>query len=202
MKLRINLYADEFRPKRLWCSLPQLLLIWATVLLLILSCALYLQYRLRSQQQATQALELSFSTQQQEVERLNRLLEAHKPDASLAQQVAEHQSELETKQSLLDNLAGRNLLKSQGFALVLEELARIRSPEIALQRIQLQGERISLQGLTSRSQEVPAWLNRFAGTRGLSGRRFDELLMSRDSQGNLQFQLNSRTQDTVQEKRP
>ncbi len=202
MKLRINLYADEFRPKRLWCSLPQLLLIWATVLLLILSCALYLQYRLRSQQQATQALELSFTTQQQEVERLNRLLEAHKPDASLAQQVAEHQSELETKQSLLDNLAGRNLLKSQGFALVLEELARIRSPEIALQRIQLQGERISLQGLTSRSQEVPAWLNRFAGTRGLSGRRFDELLMSRDSQGNLQFQLNSRPQDTVQEKRP
>lgn len=202
MKLRINLYADEFRPKRLWCSLPQLLLIWATVLLLILSCALYLQYRLRSQQQATQALELSFTMQQQEVERLNRLLEAHKPDASLAQQVAEHQSELETKQSLLDNLAGRNLLKSQGFALVLEELARIRSPEIALQRIQLQGERISLQGLTSRSQEVPAWLNRFAGTRGLSGRRFDELLMSRDSQGNLQFQLNSRPQDTVQEKRP
>lgn len=72
MKLRINLYADEFRPKRLWCSLPQLLLIWATVLLLILSCALYLQYRLRSQQQATQALELSFTTQQQEVERLNQ----------------------------------------------------------------------------------------------------------------------------------
>lgn len=202
MKLRINLYADEFHPKRLWCSLPQLLLIWASVLLLILSCALYLQYRLRSQQQATQALELSFTTQQQEVERLNRQLEAHQPDASLAQQVAEHQSELETKQSLLDNLAGRNLLKSQGFALVLEELARIRSPEIALQRIQLQGERISLQGLTSRSQEVPAWLNRFAGTRGLSGRRFDELLMSRDSQGNLQFQLNSRPQDTVQEKRP
>ena len=202
MKLRINLYADEFRPKRLWCSLPQLLLIWVTVLLLILSCALYLQYRLRSQQQATQALELSFTTQQQEVERLNRLLEAHKPDASLAQQVAEHQSELETKQSLLDNLAGRNLLKSQGFALVLEELARIRSPEIALQRIQLQGERISLQGLTSRSQEVPAWLNRFAGTRGLSGRRFDELLMSRDSQGNLQFQLNSHPQDPVQEMRP
>lgn len=37
MKLRVNLYTDEFRPKRLWLTLPQMLLGWLGLLVLLLA---------------------------------------------------------------------------------------------------------------------------------------------------------------------
>ena len=202
MKLRINLYSDEFRPKRLYLALPQLVRCWVLMLLLLLGSGGYLQWRLDQQQQVIQSLALGVTNQQQETQRLSQELASRHPDMALQRKVTEFQSELEAKQALLDNLAGRQQLKSQGFAMVLGDLARLQGPGISLQRIQLQGEQISLQGIARRSQDVPAWVNRFAGTQGLSGRRFDELLMSRDGQGNLQFQLNSHPQDPVQEMRP
>ena len=36
MKHHINLYGAEFRPRRLWASLPQMALVWGGVLVLLL----------------------------------------------------------------------------------------------------------------------------------------------------------------------
>ncbi|MGL4204877.1 MAG: PilN domain-containing protein [Aeromonadaceae bacterium] len=190
MKLRINLYSDEFRPQKRYLALPQLLLYWLLAGLLLLGCGGYLQWLLAQQQQITEHLASSVTIQNQEAERLAQELAARRPDMALQRKVADARSDLEAKQALLDNLAGRQPLKSQGFAMVLEDLARLQGVGIALQRIQLKDERIFLQGMARRSQDVPAWVSQFNGTQALSGRRFDELLMSRDSSGHLVFQLN------------
>ncbi len=190
MKLRINLYSDEFRPKRIGFALPQLVQCWVLVLLLLIGCGGYLQWLLEHQQQVTQGLELGVANQRQEAERLTLELATRHPDTALQRQVTDTHAELEGKQALLDNLAGRQQLKSQGFARVLEDLARLHGNGISLQHIQLQGERISLQGVARRSQDVPAWVDQFTRTQTLSGRRFEQLLMSRDGGGNLLFQLN------------
>ena len=200
MKLRINLYSDEFRPKRLYLALPQLMRFWFLALLFLVGSGGYLQWLLDQQQQAILSLELAVTNQQQESERLSQELATRRPDMTLQRKVTESHAELEAKQALLDNLAGRQQLKSQGFAIVLEDLARLQGPGISLQHIQLQGEQISLQGMARRSQDVPAWVNQFTGTKALSGRRFDELLMSRDSRGDLVFQLNSHSPS--QERKP
>ena len=190
MKLRINLYSDEFHPKRLWLTLPQLVSCWGVALLLLVGCGSYLQWLQTQQLQVTQSLESVVSEQRQEAERLSRELLSRHPDQALQRKVSELRTELEAKQALLDNLAGRQRLKSQGFAMVLEDLARLHGSGISLQHIQVRGDDISLQGVARRSQDVPAWVNQFTDTKGLSGRSFEELLMSRDSSGNLLFQLN------------
>ena len=43
MKIRINLYGDEFRPRRQWATLPQMAGCWLLVLLLISGSALGLK---------------------------------------------------------------------------------------------------------------------------------------------------------------
>ena len=124
-------------------------------------------------------------------ERLQAEQARRQPDAVLSQQNKVLAHQLLIKQQLLSSLTAREMLKSSGFAVLLADLARIRSPGIALQHIQFDEGRIALSGLATSSQDVPAWVNRFAETEALSGKAFSELEISRDSAGQLSFRLSS-----------
>ena len=54
MKIRINLYAEEFRPRRQWATLPQMVLVWALCLLLLGASWLTVHWLLGRQQAANQ----------------------------------------------------------------------------------------------------------------------------------------------------
>ena len=98
---------------------------------------------------------------------------------------------MKVNQQLLASLAAREMLKSNGFAQLLADLARIGSQGIALQHIQFDEGRISLSGLARNSQDVPAWVSRFAETEALADKPFAELEIARDGEGGLAFQLRS-----------
>ena len=170
MKLRINLYAEEFRPRRQWATLPQMVLAWALCLLLLGASLLTVHWLLGRQQAANQQQELTLSALRLEGERLQAEQARRQPDAALSQQNKVLAHQLLIKQQLLSSLTAREMLKSSGFAVLLADLARIRSPGIALQHIQFDEGRIALSGLATSSQDVPAWVNRFAGTEALSGK--------------------------------
>ena len=191
MKIRINLYAEEFRPRRQWATLPQMVLVWALCLLLLGASLLTVHWLLGRQQAANQQQELTLSAVRLEGERLQAEQARRQPDAALSQQNKVLAHQLLIKQQLLSSLTAREMLKSSGFAVLLADLARIRSPGIALQHIQLDEGRIALSGFASSSQDVPAWVNRFAETEALSGKAFSELEISRDGAGQLSFQLSS-----------
>lgn len=191
MKLRINLYGDEFRPRKQWATLPQMAGCWLLVLLLIAGSVLGLKQLQAGQQAANQQQELALNALRQEGERLVAELARHKPDTELHRQNAQLQHQVQIKQLLLHSLAARAMLKSSGFAVLLNDLARIRSPGIALQHIQLDEGRVQLAGLAASSQDVPAWVNRFTEAESLTGKEFSELQISRDAQGQLSFRLSS-----------
>ena len=191
MKIRINLYAEEFRPRRQWATLPQMVLVWALCLLLLGAGWLTVHWLLGRQQAANQQQELTLSAVRLEGERLQAEQARRQPDAVLSQQNKVLAHQLLIKQQLLSSLTAREMLKSSGFAVLLADLARIRSPGIALQHIQFDEGRIALSGLATSSQDVPAWVNRFAETEARSGKEFSELEISRDSAGQLSFRLSS-----------
>ena len=70
MKIRINLYAEEFRPRRQWATLPQMVLVWALCLLLLGASWLTVHWLLGRQQAANQQQELTLSALRLEGERL------------------------------------------------------------------------------------------------------------------------------------
>ncbi|CAJ1920328.1 MSHA biogenesis protein MshI [Aeromonas veronii] len=189
MKRQINLYGAEFRPKRQWASLNQMALVWSFALLLILLTGIGYSWQ---QQQVSRALaqrSAELELKRSEAQRLDAELARHQADPRLQQQLVNKQDELTAKQGLMRQLGSLTLQKSQGYASVMADLSRIRNSNLSLQRIEINEGRINLSGFAGRSQDVPAWVNRFKQTPSLVGKEFGELTLSRDKEGRLTFQL-------------
>ena len=189
MKRQINLYGAEFRPKRQWASLNQMALVWGFALLLILLAGVGYSWQ---QQQVSRALaqrNVELDLKRGEAQRLDAELARHQADPRLQQQLTNQQDELTAKQGLMRQLGSLTLQKSQGYASLMADLSRIRNSNLSLQRIEINEGRINLSGFAGRSQDVPAWVNRFKQTPSLVGKEFGELTLSRDKEGRLTFQL-------------
>lgn len=189
MKRQINLYGAEFRPKRQWASLNQMALVWCFALLLILLAGVGYSWQ---QQQVSRALaqrNVELELKRGEAQRLDAELARHQADPRLQQQLTNQQDELTAKQGLMRQLGSLTLQKSQGYASLMADLSRIRNSNLSLQRIEINEGRINLSGFAGRSQDVPAWVNRFKQTPSLVGKEFGELTLSRDKEGRLTFQL-------------
>ena len=189
MKRQINLYGAEFRPKRQWASLNQMALVWSCALLLILLAGVGYSWQ---QQQVSRALaqrNVELELKRGEAQRLDAELARHQADPRLQQQLTNQQDELTAKQGLMRQLGSLTLQKSQGYASLMADLSRIRNSNLSLQRIEINEGRINLSGFAGRSQDVPAWVNRFKQTPSLVGKEFGELTLSRDKEGRLTFQL-------------
>ena len=168
MKRQINLYGAEFRPKRQWASLNQMALVWGFALLLILLTGVGYSWQ---QQQVSRALaqrSAELELKRSEAQRLDAELARHQADPRLQQQLVNKQDELTAKQGLMRQLGSLTLQKSQGYASVMADLSRIRNSNLSLQRIEINEGRINLSGFAGRSQDVPAWVNRFKQTPSLA----------------------------------
>jgi hypothetical protein len=195
-RVRINLYADEFRPRRQWGTLPHLLLCWGSVLLLVLLSLGTVRYQLLAQQQISRQQTATLAVLQQRRDALIAEQARRQPDAQLQQQGNQLKKELAVKQLLLNSLAAHASLKSSSFADLLADLARIRSADVSLQRIRVNEGALDVIGQVGSSQSVPAWVNQFAATGSLKGKGFSQLEINRDANGQLTFHLSSPGSET------
>ncbi|WP_421220892.1 PilN domain-containing protein [Aeromonas enteropelogenes] len=189
MKRQINLYGAEFRPKRQWASLNQMALAWGAGLLLILLMAAGYGWQQQQVSRALAQVNTELAHKRSEAQRLDAELARHQADPRLQQRLTGLQEELTAKQGLMRQLGSLSLQKSLGYASVMADLSRIRSSNLSLQRIEINEGRFNLSGFAGRSQDVPAWVNRFKQTPSLAGQEFGELTLSRDKEGRLTFQL-------------
>jgi hypothetical protein len=81
MKIRINLYGDEFRPRRQWGTLPQMALAWGLCLLVLLVAQLTLQHLQSRQRADNQQQELTLNALRSEGERLLASRPKRQPEA-------------------------------------------------------------------------------------------------------------------------
>lgn len=196
MKHHINLYGAEFRPRRLWASLPQMALVWGGVLVLLLGATLFYGWQQQGLDRELAGVRAQLDVQRGEARRLDAELARHLANADLQRQLADKREELGAKQALMQQLGHLSLQKSQGYAGVMADLARLRDPRLSLQRIEISDGHINLSGVAERSQDVPAWVNRFKQTPSLAGKQFGELTLSRDKAGQLAFQLSGIARET------
>lgn len=195
MKRHINLYGAEFRPKRQWASLNQMALVWGAGLLLLLVVAGFYGWQQQGVSRELDQLRAVLDVRRGEAQRLDAELARHQADGQLQQQLASKQEELTARQGLMQQLGSLSLQKSQGYAGLMADLARLRDARLSLQRIEISEGHINLSGYAERSQDVPAWVNRFKQTPSLAGKQFGELTLSRDKEGQLAFQLSGIEQE-------
>ncbi|MGL6566287.1 PilN domain-containing protein [Aeromonas dhakensis] len=189
MKRQINLYGAEFRPRRQWASLNQMALVWGACVLVLLCAAAVIGWQQHGVERELAQLRAALEVKRGEAQRLDAELARHQADGLLQQQLVTRQEELTAKQGLITQLGSLALQKSRGYAGLMADLSRIRDPQLSLQRIEIADGRVNLSGFAGRSQDVPAWVNRFKQTPSLAGKQFGELTLSRDKEGRLAFQL-------------
>lgn len=189
MKHQINLYGAEFRPRRQWASLRQMALAWGGCVLLLAGIAVFYGWQQQGVSRELAQVQMALEVKRGETRRLDAALASHQADSQLQQQLTAKQEDLAAKQALMQRLGSLSLQKSQSYAGLMADLARLRDANLSLQRIEIQDGHINLSGLASHSQDVPAWVNRFKQTPSLAGKQFGELALSRDEEGRLVFRL-------------
>ncbi|EOD55204.1 MSHA biogenesis protein MshI1 [Aeromonas molluscorum 848] len=189
MKRQINLYGAEFRPRRQWASLPQMLLAWGLLAVLLAGMGALYAWQQQGVSRELAQVRVALDVQRNEAKRLDAALARHQADEALQRQLVDKRDELSAKQGLMRQLGSLSLQKSQGYAGIMSDLARLGSDKLALERIEINEGHINLAGVARSSQDVPAWVNRFKQMPTLAGKEFGELTLSRDKAGRLQFQL-------------
>lgn len=189
MKRHINLYGPEFRPRRVWASLNQIVGLWGLVLLLALICAGTMIWQQRELARQQSELRAQLATRRAESAQLDARLAKHQSSPVLNTQLTDVRGRIASMQLMLQQLGKLAPERGESYAALMADLARIQDDHLALSRIRFEGGRVSLGGQTRGSHDVPQWVSRFRTTPTLSGKEFSELQLNRDKQGVLQFQL-------------
>ncbi|MCE2572136.1 PilN domain-containing protein [Motilimonas eburnea] len=189
MKTRVNLYTQEFIPKKVWFCLRQMCIIWGMAIGVVSVSYFWLegQYQLSqaTQQQSHQAL----AKQQQALAVLQAKVDQRVPSAKLARQLSQMQAELSVKQKLLAAVGQNETFKNAGFAGVLTDLARLNDKDIRLTEIRAESGQISLSGITYSNHAVPRWIKTFKTSDTLAGQEFAVLKVVRNDKQEMVFEL-------------
>ena len=199
MKLRINLYTEEFAPKGHRLDFSRIVLALGGSLVLLLLCGWWLHHLsagLVAQVQEQEALQ---GQMRQAIESMQGRVGARTATPALKADLDALGEELLTKQALLEHLHEWMPWRSHGFAQTLEDLARIHSASISLKQISIEKGKLSLSGAAASSEDFPLWLGRFSSAPSLSGKQFRVMSMVRDEKGILRFELSSQVERTDKE---
>lgn len=201
MKLRINLYTEEFIPKRHRLDFSRMVLSLCGAFVLLLLSGWWLHHLSVGLVAQVQEQEVLQGQMRQAIDSMQRRLGAQTPTPALQAELNSLGEELLTKQALLEHLHEWMPWRSHGFAQTLEDLARIHSENISLKEINIGKGELSLRGVAASSEDFPRWLGRFASAPSLSGKQFRVMQMERDEKGILRFELSSRAERSDKEKR-
>lgn len=181
MNQQINLYLPEFRQKKDWLDLNNMVsLVGIMVIVLLLVTAVEywqlsgLEKELMNRQQ--QRIELT-----EETERLQESFGVQSEDPQLRAQVNALESELQDKEVLMTFLDGRNIGSTAGFSEYLADLARFHLAGLRLTGINLSGggNQVVINGEVLNAELVPLYLQNLRRGQSFAGKEF-EMLRIRD----------------------
>ncbi|WP_339720792.1 PilN domain-containing protein [uncultured Paraglaciecola sp.] len=198
MKNRINLYLPEFHPKLRLLSLHLVIATW--VLTAIFCGLLYFYLASGLQNLQSDVDKIKGDKQQQEilVKELQNAVDNLKVDPALLQQVEKNQQLVNLKKRVLNELAGQEQLKSNGFSNLMLDLASHNQTGLWLTHINLNGVSVVMEGAATDSALVPKWLSSLGQTDYFSGQEFAETRLYRDSEKQLNFIISTGKESKVE----
>ncbi|MFT5220255.1 MAG: hypothetical protein ACI9LO_000718 [Planctomycetota bacterium] len=178
---QINLYQDRFRPKRLWISAGQ------TVLLLLISAVVMASWGgfilVKLDKVNSEARRVNADKEQLagELKLLNAELAKLLEDKSLDLQISSLASEITARKSIL-NFADFNQFGSgAGFSAYLVALSNLQEEDIWLNEIIIGPSFVGIKGSSLNAEKVPAYFDRFSDEAIFKGKRFDVFELNRDA---------------------
>ncbi len=198
MKHRINLYQSQFRPKLELITLHSVVGMCATLFITLLLIGGGIRWSVAENTDRLQALEAANRQLDEDVQTLQSQLATRQPAPALKARVTLLRNTLAKQDVLLAELASREVIKSQGFAQLLSDLAAQASADLWLESIAVSESTLYLEGQVSSPRALPQWLNRLAHTPTFSGRTFDSASVTREDEA-LNFALQTDRQTEASE---
>ncbi len=198
MKNRVNLYHSEFHPKLRLLTLSIVIASWVFAALF---CSLLYFYVASEQQSFTSNMaKIEQNKQQQKIllEELQSAVDNLKVDPTLLKQVEKQQQFISLKKRVLNELAGQEQLKLNGFSNLMIDLASHNQSELWLTHINLDGMSVVMKGAATDSALVPKWLSSLGQTDYFRGQEFADTRLYRDSEQQLNFVISTGKELTVE----
>ncbi len=198
MKQQVNLYTDDFRPRRELLSLDQLAIAAVAILVLLLGLSLYLNFALARAEERRDEVSERVSSEEQQVQDLTEELERRQEDEGLRERVDRLEQRVRDRRDLLERADEVAQATSEGFTPYLQGLSRQSEEGLWLTgiRVNLVQGRLQLRGRTLSGDRVPEYLQRLREETVFDGRRFRHFVIDRDEDHeHLGFNVSSRRPD-------
>ncbi|KPZ55795.1 MULTISPECIES: PilN domain-containing protein [Pseudoalteromonas] len=194
MKTRINFYQKAIRVRRDPVPFKGMLVLWlATLCVVALTWLFYLYEEHKSLQLVTQS-EAYLTHTQQQLSVVKQRLADKQNKSHLIDELKVLQQEILHKQQVFDYLENTSMHTKTDYADVMHDLAAYHEPQIWLDQIKFEGQKVMLKGRTQQAKFLPIWLANLKHSSFFKGKEFSVLeLSSRDgvSEFNVATELSS-----------
>jgi len=196
MKQQVNFYTDQFKLKKEFLTLENMLLIWIAGIVLVLAF-----YNLELEKSKV-AENNWLMAQKRELHQQNQLQSLQKSFSSrgdavvLEKTLQDLQSNLQQRNFVLEQLGLRADGMRKGVAGLLESLASIPIDGLWLIDIKVNQGQLSVSGVTTNVENVPQLIQRLQNISSLQDKRFArlEIKTEEEYEGLLKFTLQSENQ--------
>jgi hypothetical protein len=176
----INLYLPEFRRKKHWLDARRVLAL-AGASIAVLALVSGVEYWQLSQLRAERALaDAQLQQAQAATAAVVEEFGVQTEDLSLLDDIRKLEAALQSKQTLLQFLQGRELGNTGGFSEHLADLSRYHIPGLSLKQITLEngGRSVRLAGQVAKADLVPLYLQNLSKGETYAGTDFERLQIS------------------------
>lgn len=194
MKTRVNLFTQEFKPKKEKLNLLHASSIFGVVFVLMLGLIVSAHY---DEQQLISELDKQNNVLEQlesENNELNAQLEQHIENPVLRQQLAGINNKLRYQQDILSVLGQLSAVQNSSFSVLMDDLARLRDDDLRLQTIRLSADTMTLEGIAREHEAIPRWVAQFEQGSSLKNREFTSLNIGRNAEDIITFKLTNTAQ--------
>ncbi len=178
---QINLYQDEFRPRREVMNFDQVLAGLAVLLGVLILISVWQGWRNSQLAAEVETLRQDVASREARVAELQKATEQRHPDPHLVETVKKLERRVETKRQVLAVLSGRSFGNTEGFVPQLTGLARQRIEGLWLTGLRLSagGTRLDMTGNALKPELVPRYLQRLANENVFAGTAFETFRLAR-----------------------
>ena len=191
----VNLYPNHLQPKKEVFTLELVVSSWIIITAIMLSIYGFYSYKnnIASKQVAVEKKQVQLLSSQ--VTELQKKLDLHQPLPAKVAAVDRLKEDVKTKQDSLKVINSFDASLQVGYSGIMHGLSTIGRNDISLTHIQIDNDKMNVQGLAKSPAVVPNWVQNFKTEMNLVGRTFESLSIGRDENDVVMFSLRSRSGD-------
>lgn len=178
----INLYQDRFKPRKLWFSALQSVILLGALMLLLMVSSYWYQHRYTQAEQQQSQLQQQKTAANQQLDEIRKRLERLLADNQIEQQIQKVSKDIAIRKHMIDFVANNQFGSGKGFSDNLRALSEFRVNGVWLNEISLSEGDMKLSGSSLRAENVPEYFNQFRRRDMFEGRLFDVFELARSEQ--------------------